>query len=32
MYVLGNGEIESLLAEGKLSWSSIIATCEQVFR
>lgn len=32
MYVLGNGEIESLLAEGKLSWSNIIATCEQVFR
>ena len=32
MYVLGNGEIEGLLAEGKLSWSSIIATCEQVFR
>lgn len=32
MYVLGNSEIESLLADGKLTWANIIATCEQVFR
>ena len=32
MYVLGNSEIESLLVDGRLSWTDIIATCERVFR